>query len=157
MPLAEFGGVLSILEVGGLIAEGAIMGAAGAGAGRGGIALADVAPGLGGSEMRMVSFLIFPCVILSEGLASGTVAGACMTAGRACRFGAGMAGAAGWGTPCAAAERPELMAMVCLGRDIPIGISGFCVIRLGGATGSLAPAGKLGLGGGGGGTAILCG
>lgn len=153
MPLAEFGGVLSILEVGGLMAEGAIIGAAGAG--RGGIALPEVAPGFGGNEMRIVSFLIFPCVILREGLASGTVAGACMIPGRACKFGAGMAGAAGWGAAWAAAERPELMAIVCLGSDMPIGISGFCVIRLGGATGSLAPAGKLGLGGGGGGTAIL--
>jgi hypothetical protein len=47
------------------------------------------------------------------------------------------------------------MAMVCLGNNIPAGISGFWVMRFGGVAGSLDPVGKFGFGGGGGGTAIV--
>ncbi|MDX6767504.1 MAG: hypothetical protein SFU85_12030 [Candidatus Methylacidiphilales bacterium] len=167
MVLAE-GAWVNIFEVGGLMAEGAMMGAA-AVAERWGSALAAVAPGFGGSEIRMVSFLILPWVIFRAGFGIGAVgAEGIIVLGGVADAGAagGIAGsdtvvgdaamggrATGW---AAAAPKPLLMAIVCFGNDMPAGISGFCVILLGGATGSLAPAGKLGLGGGGGGTAILC-
>jgi len=155
MLLAEGGGALRTLEVGGLIA----LGGSGAGvtaAGRGGSALpAGAAPGLGGREMRIVSFLILPWVTLSDGLGSGAVgeAGASGLGGIAIAGGA--AGAGGAATARAAAAIPEEIAIVCFGRDMPAGISGFWVIRFGGVAGSLAPAGKFGFGGGGGGSAIL--
>jgi hypothetical protein len=152
------GGALSTLEVGGLIA----LGGKGAGvteAGLGVNALAAAAPpGLGGREIRIVSFLILPWVTLREGLGNGAVgdAGTIGLAGTTCAGGgAGAAGAGGADTARAAAAIPEEMAMVCLGNDIPAGISGFWVMRFGGVAGSLAPAGKFGFGGGGGGRAIL--
>lgn len=68
------GAALSTLEVGGLIA----LGGRGAGAAEGGlgpIALtADAPPGLGGREIRIVSFLILPSATLREGLGNGAVA-----------------------------------------------------------------------------------
>jgi hypothetical protein len=113
--------------------------------------VADGPPGLGGREIRIVSFWILPSATLREGLGNGAVdfGGTAWAGGEA-----GAAGGRGIGTAGAAATPGEI-AMVCLGNNIPAGISGFWVTRFGGVAGSLAPAGKFGFGGGGGGTAIV--
>lgn len=145
------------LEVGGLIALGGM----GAPAGLAGMALAAPAAGFGGREIRMVSFLILPAVTFNAGLGRGVVGEAIGTGLGGTAEAGGAAGAAeaagvlGAAAARAAAAMPDEIAMVCLGKDMPAGMSGFCVIRLGGVAGSLAPGGKFGWGGGGGGRAIL--
>lgn len=88
------GGAERTLEVGGLIALG---GSGAEATGLAGSALpAAGAAGLGGREIRIVSFLILPCVTLSDGLGSGAV-------GEAGIIGLGGMAAAG-GTAGAVAE-----------------------------------------------------
>lgn len=94
-------------------------------------------PGFGGRLIRMVSFLILPCVTFKFGLA--TPAGA----------GAPPAGEAGALAVRRAAPIAAPTLIVCFGISIPAGIFGICTDP-GGFAGSLAPGGSLGAEGGGG-------